>query len=40
MARLGNEEVRPAEAVNHSEKLVESLRPEGATPRYLRGKGL
>ena len=40
VARLGNEEVRPAEAVNHSEKLVESLRPEGATSRYLRGKGL
>ena len=39
VARLGNEEVRPAEAVNHSEKPLESLRPEGATSRYLTGRG-
>ena len=40
VARLGNKEVRPAKAVNHSDKLVDSLRPEGARSRYLRGKGL
>ena len=40
VARLGNEEVRPAEAVNHSDKLVDSLLLKGASSRYLRGKGL